>query len=110
MAAYLLEVCRLVGLLFFLHLFLIVVRIPITFLIQVFDLPGQLVGMLEHVLQVFCSLFGLAGADYWHGRRYDSGRQPAEGLAGQGVHYGRGRGRAVGEELCQVLTDKVNRS
>ena len=107
MAAYLLEVCRLVGLLFFLHLFLIVVRTPITFLVQVFDLPGQLVGRLKQVLQVFCSLCGLAGADDWHGRRYDSGRQPAEGLAGQGVQYGRGCGRAVGEELVQVLTDKV---
>ena len=58
-------------------------------------------------MQVCCGLFGLAGADDWHGRWYDSGRQPAEGLAGQGVHYGRGSGRAVGEELVQVLTDKV---
>ena len=85
----------------------IIVCKPHSLLVQDFGFTGQLVGVPEQVLQGFCGLFGLAGADYWHGRRYDSGRQPAEGLAGQGVHYGRRSGRAVGEELVQVLTDKV---
>ena len=33
-----------------------------------------------------------------------AGGQPVEGLAGQGVQYGRRCGRAVGEQLCQALT------